>query len=180
MFTAWEMSEGVTFPEIDPFEPLAVKFTTLWYSSDMGKKWQSNAVFHTYYLQLRRAIDSFPRMTSNTLDRFRPLMKFRAQIGILFILLHAPMKAKKNFSTTTSSLQRTWKKSLKTGLQKSLSLLTLQSCLTQTSLETWWLLTKSMMPQAATGRKRSKMYRKYTTHQKRPHLSHLAEEVMTK
>jgi hypothetical protein len=49
-FTAWEMSEGATFPDIDPFEPLAVNFTTLWYSSDMGKQWKSNTVFHTYYL----------------------------------------------------------------------------------------------------------------------------------
>jgi hypothetical protein len=38
------MPEGVTFLEIDPFEPLHTKFTMLWYSSDMGKQWQSNAV----------------------------------------------------------------------------------------------------------------------------------------
>jgi hypothetical protein len=50
VFTAWEMLEGVTFPEIEPFEPLTAKFTTLWYSSDMGKQWKSNVVFHTYYL----------------------------------------------------------------------------------------------------------------------------------
>jgi hypothetical protein len=37
VFTAWEISKGVTFPDIDPFKPLAAKFTTLWYSSDMGK-----------------------------------------------------------------------------------------------------------------------------------------------
>jgi hypothetical protein len=49
-FIAWEMSEGATFPEIEPLEPLAADFTTLWYSSDMGKQWQSNVVFHTYYL----------------------------------------------------------------------------------------------------------------------------------
>jgi hypothetical protein len=36
-FIAWEMSEGMTFPEIEPSEPLAAKFTTLWYSSDMEK-----------------------------------------------------------------------------------------------------------------------------------------------
>jgi hypothetical protein len=36
-FTAWEMLEGETFLDIDPFEPLTVKFTTLSYSSDMGK-----------------------------------------------------------------------------------------------------------------------------------------------
>jgi hypothetical protein len=37
--TAWEMPEGVTFLDIEPFEPLSTKFTMLWYSSDMGKKW---------------------------------------------------------------------------------------------------------------------------------------------
>jgi hypothetical protein len=36
-FTAWEIPEGATFPNIEPFEPLAMKFTTLWYSSDMEK-----------------------------------------------------------------------------------------------------------------------------------------------
>jgi hypothetical protein len=50
MFISWEMSEGATFPDIESFEPLAAKFTTLWYLSGMGKQWQSNAVFHTYYL----------------------------------------------------------------------------------------------------------------------------------
>jgi hypothetical protein len=49
MFNAWEMPEGVTFPNIEPFEPLVVKFSMLWYSSDMNKKWQSNVIFHTYY-----------------------------------------------------------------------------------------------------------------------------------
>jgi hypothetical protein len=63
-FVAWEMPEGATFLDIEPFEPLAAKFTTLWYSSDMGKQWQSNTVFHTYYLQLKRAIEAEPRMTS--------------------------------------------------------------------------------------------------------------------
>jgi hypothetical protein len=52
-FVSWEMLEGATFPDIDPFEPLATKFTTLWYSTDMKKQWQSNVVFHTYYLQLK-------------------------------------------------------------------------------------------------------------------------------
>jgi hypothetical protein len=36
-FIAWEISEGVTFSDIESLEPLATKFTTLWYSSDMGK-----------------------------------------------------------------------------------------------------------------------------------------------
>jgi hypothetical protein len=61
----------------------------LWYSSDMGKQWQSNAVFHTYYLQLKRAIESFPRMMPNTLDRFRPLMKFHADRHFIYITVRA-------------------------------------------------------------------------------------------
>jgi hypothetical protein len=85
MFMAWEMPEGVTFLDIDPFEPLATMFTTLWYSSDMGKKWQSNVVFHTYYLQLKMAIESFTQMTVNTLDRFIPLMKFRVDRHFIYI-----------------------------------------------------------------------------------------------
>jgi hypothetical protein len=36
-FISWEMSEGETLLDIDPFEPLAAKFSTLWYSSDMNK-----------------------------------------------------------------------------------------------------------------------------------------------
>jgi hypothetical protein len=59
-FVSWEMLEGETFPEVEPSESLATRFTTLWYSSDMVKEWQSNAVFHTYYLQLMCAIESFP------------------------------------------------------------------------------------------------------------------------
>ena len=88
-FISWEMPEGVTFPDIDPFEPLTMKFTTLWYLRDMGKQWQSNAIFHTYYLQLKRDIESFPHMTSNTLDRFRPLMKFYADRHFIYITMHA-------------------------------------------------------------------------------------------
>jgi hypothetical protein len=40
MFIAWEMLEGSTFPDIEPFEPLAAKFNTLWYSNDMNKQWK--------------------------------------------------------------------------------------------------------------------------------------------
>jgi hypothetical protein len=72
----WELPEGVTFPNIEPFELLVVKFNTLWYSIDMNKQWQSNFFFHTYYNQLKRAIQSEPCMTLKTLHRFRPLMKF--------------------------------------------------------------------------------------------------------
>jgi hypothetical protein len=86
-FTNWEMLEGVTFSDIEPFEPLVVKFTMLWYSDDMGKHWKSNSIFHTYYLQLKRDIESFPRMMPNTLDRFRPLMKFRADMHFIYITM---------------------------------------------------------------------------------------------
>jgi hypothetical protein len=61
-FFSWEMLEGETFPKINPLEPLDTRFTTLWYMSDMAKQWQSNAVFHTYYLQLKHFIESFPWM----------------------------------------------------------------------------------------------------------------------
>jgi hypothetical protein len=69
-FVSWEMPEGATFLDIEPCEPLAMKFATLWYSSDMNKQWQSNVVFHTYYLQLKRSIEVEPCMTPNTLQRF--------------------------------------------------------------------------------------------------------------
>jgi hypothetical protein len=84
-FFTWDMPEGATFPEVEPVEPLAARFTTLWYSSDMAKQWQSNVFFHTYYLQLTRAIEYFNRMTSNTLHRFRPLAKFHAYRHFIYI-----------------------------------------------------------------------------------------------
>jgi hypothetical protein len=59
-FIAWEMPEREKFLEFESSETLSVRFTTLWYTSDMEKKWKSNAVFHTYYLQLTHAIESFP------------------------------------------------------------------------------------------------------------------------
>jgi hypothetical protein len=52
-FITWEMPEGETFLNIEPFESLVVNFSTLWYSSDMNKEWKSNAIFHTYYNQLK-------------------------------------------------------------------------------------------------------------------------------
>jgi hypothetical protein len=82
------MPEGATFPKIEPLEPVAVKFTTLWYSSDMEKQWQLNTVFHTYYLQLKRPIDSFPRMTLNTLQRFRSFVKFHTDRHFIYITVH--------------------------------------------------------------------------------------------
>jgi hypothetical protein len=88
-FVAWELLEGETFPDIDPFEPLVAKFSTLWYSNDMNKKWKSNTVFHTYYTQLKLAIQSKPRMTPNTLHRFQPLMKFSVDHHFIYITARA-------------------------------------------------------------------------------------------
>jgi hypothetical protein len=59
-FIAWEMPKGVTFPDIDPFEPLDANFCMLWYSNDMNKQWRSNVIFHTYYNQMKQAIQSEP------------------------------------------------------------------------------------------------------------------------
>jgi len=59
-FFTWEILEGVTFLEVEPSKPLAMRFTTLWYTSDMEKQWKSNAVFYAYYLHLMRTIESFP------------------------------------------------------------------------------------------------------------------------
>jgi hypothetical protein len=84
-FIAWDMLEGATFPEIESSKPLAAKFTMLWYSNDLAKKWYLNTVFHTYYLQLKRDIESFPRMTSNPLHRFRALAKFHVDRHFIYI-----------------------------------------------------------------------------------------------
>jgi hypothetical protein len=88
-FIAWEMSEGATFLDIEPLEPLAAKFSTLWYLNDMKKKWKSNVIFHTYYRQLKVAIQSAPCITLNTLHKFRPLMKFNADHHSIYITTHA-------------------------------------------------------------------------------------------
>jgi hypothetical protein len=84
-FIAWAIPKGATFPELEPSEPFTTKFTSLWYSSDMGKQWKSNAVFHTYYLQLKRAIEVVPRITPNTLHKFRPFVKFHADKHFIYI-----------------------------------------------------------------------------------------------
>jgi hypothetical protein len=86
-FIAWELPEGATFPEIKPFKPLARKFCTLWYSNDMNKQWKSNVFFHTYFNQLKTAIQSTPRITPNTLHRFRPLMNFSADHHFIYIIV---------------------------------------------------------------------------------------------
>jgi hypothetical protein len=84
-FIAWEIPEGVTFPDIEPFEPLAMKFSTLRYLSDMNKKWKSNVFFHAYYNKLNIAIQSTSCITPNNLYRFRPLMNFSADRQFIYI-----------------------------------------------------------------------------------------------
>jgi hypothetical protein len=84
-FIAWEIPEGTTFSDIEPFEPLAMKFSTLWYSSDINKKWKSNVMFHTYYNQLKTSIQSEPCITPNTLHHSRPLMKFSADHHFIYV-----------------------------------------------------------------------------------------------
>jgi hypothetical protein len=86
---AWELPEGATFSEIESFKPLAVKLCMLWYSNDMNKQWQSNAVFHAYYTQLKNAIQATPRITPNMLHRFIPLMKFSADRHFTYITMRA-------------------------------------------------------------------------------------------
>jgi hypothetical protein len=84
-FITWELSEGATFLEIEPFKPLAAKLCTLWYSSDMNKQRQSNVIFHAYYNQLKNTIQSTPCLTPNTLHRFRPLIKFSTDCHFTYI-----------------------------------------------------------------------------------------------
>jgi hypothetical protein len=46
-------------------------------------------MFHSYYNQLKVAIQSTPRITLNTLYRFRPLMKFNTDRHFLYIIARA-------------------------------------------------------------------------------------------
>ena len=44
-------------------------------------------MFHTYYLQLKRAFEAIPRMTLKTLHRFRPFVKFHADKHFIYIIV---------------------------------------------------------------------------------------------
>jgi hypothetical protein len=66
-------------------EPLTARFSTLWYTNDMTKQWQSNAMFHAYYQQLKVAIESFSHMTPCTLHQYRPIEKFRVDPHFIYI-----------------------------------------------------------------------------------------------
>jgi hypothetical protein len=59
-FVTWQMLKGETFPEVEPSDPLAARLSTLWYTNDISKPWQSNVVFHAYYQQLKSANEAFP------------------------------------------------------------------------------------------------------------------------
>jgi hypothetical protein len=82
------MLEGATFLEIEPSEILATRFSTLWYTNDMLKQWQSNIVFHTYYQQLKVSIEEFPHMTPHTLHQYRMITKFHTDSHFIYIIVH--------------------------------------------------------------------------------------------
>jgi hypothetical protein len=84
-FFTWKFFEGATFPEIHTREPLAALFSTLWYTNNMMKQWQSNAMFHGYYKQLKDAIKSFLCMTPCTLHQYQPITKFPANPHFTYI-----------------------------------------------------------------------------------------------
>jgi hypothetical protein len=84
-FVTWKILEGATFPEIEPLEPLSARFSTLWYTNNMKKLWQSNVVFHAYYQQLKVAIESFLHMTPHTLHQYRLIANFRADPHFIYI-----------------------------------------------------------------------------------------------
>jgi hypothetical protein len=86
-FFTWKISKGAAFPKVEPSEPLPARFSTLWYTHDIVKQWKSNTVFHAYYLQLKRTIEAFPRMTPNTLHQYRPLAKFCADRHFIYITM---------------------------------------------------------------------------------------------
>jgi hypothetical protein len=70
---------------VEPSKSLAARFSTLWYINDMAKQWKSNAMFHAYYLQLKHAIEAFPRMIPNTFHQYRPLAKFCTYLLFIYI-----------------------------------------------------------------------------------------------
>jgi hypothetical protein len=39
-FVSSQMSEGAAFLEVEPSESLAARFSTLWYTNNMEKKWK--------------------------------------------------------------------------------------------------------------------------------------------
>jgi hypothetical protein len=88
IFVAWKMPKGTTFPNIEPSESLAARFSTLCYTNDMTKQWQSNVVFHAYYQQLKVSIESFPCKTPRTLHKYRAIENFHADPHFIYITMH--------------------------------------------------------------------------------------------
>jgi hypothetical protein len=86
-FVTWKMPKGVAFPEIKPLKPLATCFSTLWYTNDMTKQWQINAMFHGYCQHLKVTIESFPHMTLRTLHRYRSIEKFHVDPHFIYITM---------------------------------------------------------------------------------------------
>jgi hypothetical protein len=84
-FVTWKMPEGATFPEIEPSELLAARFSTLWYTNNMSKQLKYNAVFHAYYQQLEVSIESFSCMTLRTLHQYIPISNFCADPHFIYI-----------------------------------------------------------------------------------------------
>jgi hypothetical protein len=83
------MPEGAAFPDVEPSDSLAARFSTLWYRNDMAKQCKSNTVIHAYYLQLKCAIEAFPQMAPNTLHQYRPLAKFHTDRHFIYIIAHS-------------------------------------------------------------------------------------------
>jgi len=95
-FVTWKMPKGATFPEIEPSEPLAARFVTLWYTNDMSKQWQSNVVFHACYQQLKVVIESFMCMKPCTMHQYRPIAKFPADQHFIYITARTEVSAKRS------------------------------------------------------------------------------------
>ena len=87
-FFAWKILEGATFLEIEPSELLAARFSTLWFTNDMTKQWQSNVVFHAYYQQLKVSIESFPCKTPRTLHKYKAIENFHVDPHFIYITMH--------------------------------------------------------------------------------------------
>jgi hypothetical protein len=55
--------------------------------NDISKKWQSNAVLHPYYQQMKGSIESFPCMTPRTLHQYKPIAKLCADRHFIYIIV---------------------------------------------------------------------------------------------
>jgi hypothetical protein len=138
------MLEGVTFPLVYPSEPLAARFTTLWYTSDMVKQWQSNAVFHDYYLQQKRTIESFMWMNPNTFHTYMPLVKFCTNRHFIYITMHRD-ESKEELHSYYKLTEEYMEEIIKEWPIKFLVQVEMQNSLSPKSLEFLWSPRLSMM-----------------------------------